>query len=390
MAGMEELGKRKHNKLTLKAALAALTIATATPAEAQQHGIDLMPQTTVEQVEQDPIISTAKDALKDRETLLKWFRERRGDNDPVTASLAKQIQDVRAALPNPLYAKGLHKIKAFGGSASDFVKFFDPTVIAHEDDLNARLQRIPAELVGKFQLLPRDIGDESKYSFDRGGLLELANKFSSANANLTLRQLHLVLDKEQTIPSFADSVIATASKSDGALKVDALLSACDRGYIRAEALDNETFVDGLVQLAKIGVSVSDIVPYSQKSSGYEAAAAEKYISDVTFIDSLKKLVNIGYKADRRLLEIPSETYRSAAFFKNAEALRKFANADTWDLARHQKALGISGLDEMLAATPKSVQRDVMYFIGRDEIDAAALQSALAFSLSHTGNVKYIT
>lgn len=382
------LGRRKQSRLTLKAALAALTIANASPAEAQQRGTDLMPQTAVEQVqeEKDPIISIAKDTLEKRKGLLKWFREKRGNDDPTTISLTKQIADVKAVLSNPQYAKGLHKVEKFGGTASEFVASFDPKIITDENELDTRLQRIPAELVGKFQLLPKDISDESKYSFDREGLIELANKFATNDARLNLRQLHLVLDKEQTIQNFSESMIRLVRRSSGSLKIDGLISAFDRGYIRAEALENEAFVDGLVQLTQLGVSLSDIVPFSKQGSGYETAIAEAAVSDNVFVDLLKKLVSIGYKANRRLLEIPQETYRSPSFFKNAEALKKFAGADTWDLTRHQKALAIQGLDEMFAATPKSAQRDLMYFIGRDGMDADALQSARAFSRSHTDSV----
>lgn len=364
--------QRKHNRLTLKSAIAAAGLALASPAPAQQTEIAPIAQTAPDTQKASELGDTLREATKTlvekKEKIAEW--KRKYGNDPLTQEMEKEALDAERALSDPQFLRGLQKIKTAGGRIEEAITAVPVETLADNGKIDAVLSRIPVGLIGNVQLQSKDFEDAPGYSYDRPRLPEAARQLSENGIRLTVGEVHEILDVEEITPSFIGSFVAFIKSTGDSVHPRNLMGSVRRGAITAKDLANEKFTTGLLRLITSGIELYNIVPDTLSATAHDDLVRK--LSDTDSIERFLGLKAIGYKLDDRTFrDLPLDVVNSPDFLKNAQLLR-VAGAVDYSPENLGAALKVDGLEAVMGQITPGKLYDIygpLNFIKRVGSDA---------------------
>lgn len=398
MVRMDEAGKFQRQpqrvssgttmlKVTLAALAGVLGAKAITPATAQT------PRAIIEKIDSESdaaILMRAQEALKDAKRGLESLRQMLGNSEEVQK--AEKIRaDTEQIIKDPAYIAGLRKIERKGGDLARFVGHVPPLIIV-DPKLDARLARIPEELITRFQMNQEDLDDSAPQTYALPGFIERAKQFANNEIFLYSFQLKQLLEleaKEET-RGISDIAIALHKRTNGKLAAAEFIWRCRDSEINCPSFKDADFMDGIVDLVQRGMDIYDLKLSAPSASAF--AKLEERVKDPVFRDVYVTIKGDGSRYVRvdHLLNIPTERYQHRNFLKNIREVRAAGyNISEYEVLNYSAALTLDDLGKFIR---EETARDKMWALHyANEIATgtdgeASWRAVLAFLEKNSGNL----
>ena len=383
-----EVSKRKQNRLTLKAVVAAAGLALSNPpsavaqvpqAQSSQQQQELDSKNEIQKSLREQII----EALKTTKGWIQTFRAMLGPDDNQNLAEAERlIQQTEARIDDPLYIKGISVIQARGGNLQMFVGSIDPIDIMNVEELTRRLDRIPTAIRGHFLLSPSDLVDPPVHDYSGAEITAAAVQFSQNGILMRGDELKAVVELQKEAPDIVGRLIRISSLSKK-LSATEILGRIKDGYLDTKMISNDAFVDGLVTLAEAGVGLSTLAMRSSAVSEEFRIKAKGKIGDPTFVSTLIELQKLRIQP-WEVFDLAEEVYRSPFFVRNvAIAVEK----RIWLLSAwlSKPVMRAERLHEFLSLANETDASDALRAAEKYPSDTTVWQSAIDFSTRYVND-----
>ncbi|MBI2612918.1 hypothetical protein HYW59_03880 [Candidatus Kaiserbacteria bacterium] len=381
------LSKRKQNRLTLKTALAAATLAFASPAPANAQATQEN-HTTVRSIDtegQDKdlhrTLNAARQVIQREKEESQVHRRLFGDRE-FLRQIDKSIADAENSLSSKEYLRGLEKIEQYGGDIRNFIVSTSPEIIKDGQKIDGLLTRIPKELRDNVLLLSPDLKDDPGYSYARPELSDTARILAENHIRLGIGEIHEILDFKNKSPSFVSDFTSIIASSHGKIHPRLLMGSVRGGVLTAEDVSNEKIRSGLSKLVEGGLQLYQVVPDQSDESARQDMLRK--LGDPSFIEAYLGLSRLGYRPDHRTFrDMPLETVMSPNFLKNAQLLRQAGAVDS-SPENLVTPLKLDGLEVITKTIPPNKLYDgmLLYFIKKIGDDPEAWTAVRNFYMRY--------